>query len=214
MENNPRPHFYRAWDFWLLMGLLTVCSNPFVPGGPRFWALYPTLVEAGEFWRIFTYAFAHLTWYHFLLDCVPFLVLYCTLEESSVTCRLIFVLAGDIGSMFAALVLSPIVYQIGLYGMSGITYGIMAVSALETIYNHPDDRVRGWTGVGVFAALAVMVVFELATGKFPFERLLFGMVGTPILTCHAGGVTGCVLAFFGCRYLRRFVCERAPGGVK
>src|SRR5215207_6893134 len=36
----------------------------------------PGAVRAGEWWRVFTHPFVHVTWYHLLLDGAAFFLLY------------------------------------------------------------------------------------------------------------------------------------------
>ena len=73
----------------------------------------------------------------------------------------------------------------------------MAVSALELLQRKED------TGLGLFC-LALVVskcIYEIITGHVLFTFLQFGMCGSPLVACHAGGVTGGILAFFGIKWL-------------
>lgn len=193
IRNKP---FYLCWDFWLLAGFLLRINYPlFFGGNTNRWAFYPILVKQGEWWLVFTGLLAHVTWYHLLLDGLPFFLVYLSLDEKRIFIRLFYVILAGAGSLLAGIWFSPLVPTVGLRGLSGITYGITALGALEMIFREKKDKTDRIIGVAVFVFLLLMVVFETATGKFLFSFLLFGMVGTPILVCHAGGIAGSVIAY-------------------
>ena len=193
IKNKP---FYRCWDFWLLVGLLLLTNYPlFFGGNTTRWAFYPGLVKQGEWWRVLTGLFAHVTWYHLLLDGLPFFLVYLSLDEKRILCRLFYVMMAGTGSLLAGIWFSPLVPEVGLRGLSGITYGITALGALEMVFHEKKDKTDKIIGAVIFAFLILMVASETITGKFLFSFLLFGMVGTPILVCHAGGIAGSVIAY-------------------
>ncbi|MFH2068517.1 MAG: rhomboid family intramembrane serine protease [Candidatus Omnitrophota bacterium] len=193
IRNKP---FYRCWDFWLLVGLLLFTNYPLFFGGKTTrWAFYPALVKQGEWWRVFTGLFAHVTWYHLFLDSLPFFLVYLSLDEKRIFYRLFYVILAGAGSLLAGIWFSPLVPEVGLRGLSGITYGIAALGALEMVFRAKKDKIDKTIGAAVFLFLLLIVAYETITGKFPFSFLLFGMVGTPILVCHAGGIVGSVIAY-------------------
>jgi membrane associated rhomboid family serine protease len=193
IRNKP---FYRSWDFWLLAGLLLLINYPlFFGGNTTRWAFYPALVKQGEWWRVLTGLFAHITWYHLLLDGLPFFLVYLSLDEKRIFCRLFYVIAAGAGSLLAGIWFSPLVSEVGLRGLSGVTYGITALGALEMVFRENKDKTDQIIGAALFLFMLLMVVSEIITGKFLFSFLLFGMVGTPILVCHAGGIAGSVTAY-------------------
>jgi hypothetical protein len=112
---------------------------------------------------------------------------------------LFYVIFAGAGSLLAGIWFSPLVPEVGLRGLSGITYGITALGALEMIFHEKKDKTDKTIGAVVFAFLLIMVAYETITGKFLFSFLLFGMVGTPILVCHAGGIAGSVIAYAAVR---------------
>src|SRR5881396_3714973 len=63
----------------------------------------PDRVAAGEWWRVFTHWFVHVSWYHLLLDATAFLMLYQGLAGRSAFERLGYVLACGAGSLLASL---------------------------------------------------------------------------------------------------------------
>jgi len=197
------------WDRWLLGALLLAFNLPLFLGydTDRF-AFYPGLLRQGRWWLLFTGQFAHITWYHFLLDGLPFLLVYCTLTERNSFRRFVYFFVAGIGSVAAATLFSTDIAQYGLRGFSGITYGIMAVSSLELALARGNGRANRTIGLSLFVLLLGLIAFELITGRFPFEFLLFHMAGRPILICHAGGVIGALCAYLVFRMRTEFPAGR------
>lgn len=188
---------FRRWDVLLLIFILLLINLPlFYGGNTDKWAFYPTLVWQGQWWLLFTSQFAHRTWYHLLLDIFPFFLIYCTLEERRPKMGLLYVFFAGLGSILAASLFSKDIAKYGLRGFSGVTYGIMVLSASEMIFKKDNDKTRKIIGTSILILLLALIAYELFTGKFPFEFLLFNMLGKPILVCHAGGVVGTFLLFF------------------
>lgn len=184
------------WDFWLLVAALAAANLPLLWGGDTgFLAFHPGLAREGRWWLALTGQLTHITWYHFLIDTIPFLLVYATLDEARPSVRLFYFFATGAGSLAAGLLLSPHLLEQGLRGLSGITYGTAAVSCLEMAAGEGSDRTRRVIGAGFLGLLAGLVAWEMATGRFPLEFLLFGMVGEPVFACHAGGVAGGSAAF-------------------
>lgn len=192
VRNKP---FYRCWDFWLLLGLLVLVNYPLIlDGNTDRWAFYPGPVKEGEWWRIITCFFAHITWYHLILDGLPFFLVYLSLDEKRLFQRFFYVISAAAGSLLAGIWFSPQVQVAGLRGFSGITYGITTIGILELVFR--KERTDKIVGSTFLFLMFLLVGYEVLTGKFLFDFLLFGMVGTPILVCHAGGISGAVLAYF------------------
>ncbi len=182
------------WDVWTIAAALVAVNLPLLGGGTtELFALIPGEVARGQWWRIFLHPFAHISWYHLILDAVPFFLLYPLLDEPVALRRLLYVVCAGAGSAAAAWGL-PLVQVDGVRGLSGITYGVMAVGALEMTCGPGRVAVQRVVGSAVLAFLVGMVALEQATGRFPFESLLFGMVGQPVLVCHAGGIIGALVA--------------------
>ena len=149
----------------------------------------PGRVAAGEWWRVFTHAFVHVSWYHLLLDATAFLMLYQGLVGRSGFERMGYVLACGAGSLLASLWSAPIIQTHGLCGLSGIAHGLMAISALDQM-NGPTDKTLQRAGAATFIIVVVKSIIEAATGHIVFESLHFGALGSPVAVCHAGGVLG------------------------
>src|SRR5438093_10173222 len=97
----------------------------------------PQAVRNGEWWRLFTHPFVHVSWYHLLLDGTAFLALYSSLAEKIIVRRLWYVFAGAAGSLLISWAAAPSLARTGLCGLSVAAHGLMAVSALELVAAFP-----------------------------------------------------------------------------
>ena len=126
-----------AWknaDLHLLTAAILLVNLPLWMGGSAagLFAFLPGLVAQGEWWRVFTHLFAHISFYHLLLDAGAFLMLYHGLRDVvPVGGRLGLCAGAAIGSLALAS-LSPSFVLQGLCGLSGTAHGLMAVSGLLT----------------------------------------------------------------------------------
>jgi len=143
-------------------------------------------VTAGEWWRVFSFPWVHVSRYHLLLDGAAFLLLYAGIEERFILRRLLLVFGSGVGSLLLPLAISSQIHQIGLCGLSGIAHGLTAVSAGEMLKNPKQKRIGGWLLLG----LSVKTVWELWTGTAFLQHLHLGDIGQPIVATHAGGVVG------------------------
>ncbi len=167
---------------------------------PLFWGnrienlgFFPTEFMQGEWWRLIAYAMVHVSWYHFLLDAAAFLILFESLREARWGRRLAYVCAAAIGSSMTAWCASPTIFEHGLFGLSGVAHGIMAIMAVEMMNDSKQGiRMLGWAS---FLMLIGKCLFEAVTGAALFRSLHFGLLGLPIVVCHAGGVLGALGAW-------------------
>jgi rhomboid family GlyGly-CTERM serine protease len=152
---------------------------------------YPDLTIGGDWWRALTFPFVHVSWYHLLLDAGAFLFLYHGLLESSMRRRLLYVAACAAGSLAASLAASPLTH--GLCGLSGIAHGLLAIRALELM--RTEDRTLRRASMICFWVVILKSILEAFIGHVLFGFLHFGPVGTPVATCHAGGILGGLIVF-------------------
>jgi rhomboid family GlyGly-CTERM serine protease len=196
---RPRHTFLKAWAFLrqrpeliLFIGLIAIFNTPVLFG--MVWSsmvFQPEAVPAGEWWRLVTHPFVHLTWYHLLLDGTAFLSLYCSLGERRVSVRLAYVIATAAGSLAASWVASPTISASGLCGLSGIAHGLMAISAIEMLGGDKTERRIGWVSLILVLGKGA---FEAVTGRMFFGCLDFGLLGNPVAVSHAGGILGGLIA--------------------
>ncbi|RMG58301.1 MAG: rhombosortase [Gammaproteobacteria bacterium] len=147
-------------------------------------------VGRGEWWRILTWPFVHVSVYHLLLDGTAFLLLLDSLKQTPAWRRTFLVITACTGSLLVPLWLAPELGQVGLCGLSGPAHGLAAVWALEMIARRRSDshgKRLGWLLlVGLFGKCA----WELWQGQVVFADLHFGGIGHPVVSTHAGGLLG------------------------
>jgi rhomboid family GlyGly-CTERM serine protease len=179
-------------DMLVLLAAVVVFNAHLVGLGSGTWALFlPAAVEDGQWWRLFTHPFVHVTWYHLLLDAGAFFLLYDGLEEKRMARKLLLLPICAVGGLLAALAFSPLVDTAGLCGLSGTAHGLMAFSGLEMMRT-PGRR---GTGAVFFTLVTAKSLYELATGRVFFDFLHMGLCGAPVAACHFGGVAGGTVVF-------------------
>jgi len=154
----------------------------------------PHAAGSGEWWRLLTFPFVHVSWYHLVLDVGAFVYLYSSIRQNTFG-RLVHVIISGTFSLAAACILSPEINDIGLCGLSGIDHGLMAASALLMIRNKVDRCL----GYSCLTLLITKCVYEMVAGDVFFSSIHLGLCGTPLVACHLGGVVGGMISFFLCR---------------
>jgi len=169
----------------------------------------PEAVSAGEWWRVFTFPFVHVSLYHLLLDATAFFILYSELRDKRRLERFGFMLAAGAGSLLASIWAAPMIQTHGLCGLSGIAHGLATVSALEMITSTKSKAVRR---VGIASLLLVVgkSAIEAVTGQIAFASWHLGSLGFPIAVCHAGGVAAALLAWLCVRAFKRHFSDWKP----
>jgi rhomboid family GlyGly-CTERM serine protease len=185
----------RRPELLLFLALLAI-FNALVLAGSCYHSMVflPQAVESGEWWRLFTHPFVHVTWYHLLLDGTAFLALYHSLIEASVVRRLTYVLAAGAGSLLLSWATAPGFSTSGLCGLSGIAHGLMALSALELVAGQPPGSTERRIGGIGFILVVGKAALEALSGRMFFTFLHFGLMGDPVAVSHAGGIVGGLLA--------------------
>jgi rhomboid family GlyGly-CTERM serine protease len=177
------------------LALLAVFNVPVLTGS---WChsmvFVPGAVENGQWWRVFTHPFVHVSWYHLLLDGAAFLAVYHSLVEGSVLRRLGYVLAAGVGSLLVSWAVAPGIEISGLCGLSGIAHGLTAVSALEAVVGQATGSTERRIGQACFLFVVGKAAVEALSGHMFFTFLHFGLMGEPVAVAHAGGVIGGLLA--------------------
>jgi rhomboid family GlyGly-CTERM serine protease len=195
-DRSPTPQKrLRRPEVLLFAGLIIVFSGSVLFGSVwQSMIFQPAAVKGGEWWRLFTHPFVHITWYHLLLDASAFFLLYNSLLEGKLSRRLAYVAASAAGSLLLSWMAAPAIATGGLCGLSGIAHGLMAVSAVEMMVNQPRSSPEWRAGAFTFALVVGKAAFEAISGRILFGFLYFGMVGDPVAVSHAGGIVGGLLA--------------------
>ncbi|MBF0226243.1 MAG: rhombosortase [Desulfobacterales bacterium] len=147
-------------------------------------------VLKGEIWRLFTFPFVHVSFYHFILDVSAFFIFYLYLFENT-SKKFLYILSSSCFSLLAALAASPDVYYIGLCGLSGIDHGLMAVVGLKLMENKESKK----EGLIIYLLVLIKSCYETFLGNMVFDFVHINFLGTPIGACHAGGVLGGTIAY-------------------
>ncbi len=190
--------FVQSSHFELIFAIIILVAN-----APLFWggstgalAFFPANVAAGEWWRILTHPFVHISWYHLLLDGSAFLMLCAELRHWRAARRVAAIGTCAAGSLLATFS-SPVLWQHGFGGLSGVAHGLMAISSLEMITcDSSEERPVGWC---CFIGLLIKGTSEAITGNVVLSFLHFGLVGSPIAACHAGGIIGGLVFYLAVR---------------
>jgi rhomboid family GlyGly-CTERM serine protease len=194
-KSNPADPARRR-ELIFFITVLLVLNLPMLLGHQRTRMVFqPGAVRTGEWWRLFTHPFVHVSWLHFLLDGTAFLALYHGLAESSLIRRLSYVAASTVGSILISSSAAPAIEASGLCGLSGIAHGLMAISALELISAHSPGTAERRIGWSIFGIVFVKAAFEAISGRMFFQFLEFGLLGSPVAVSHAGGIIGALLAW-------------------
>ena len=168
----------------------------------------PDRVIAGEWWRVFTHPWVHVSWYNLALDAGAFLMLYADLRSLTPFQRIAACVMAAAGSLLTALCFDGHLSTNGICGLSGIAHGLMAISALEMMRSaRAPVLVR--LGAALFCLVVIKCAAEAITGTVIFDGLHGGRVGAPVAVSHAGGVLG-VLFMTAVGNLRRSRAQDQP----
>jgi len=190
----------------ILLLLAIAAANTHLIGGNLSAELVflPHRFLSGDWWRLFTFPFVHMGWYHLCLDAGAFFLLYTGLPERRWPMRLLYMGVCSSASLAAVWLTTPEVQFLGLNGLSGIGHGLMALSTLEMAKTHEDSRI----GIIGFVCLVSKSIYEVLTGTVLFH---FGLCGTPLAACHAGGILGGIFVFALASIVKNFRCA---GGAR
>lgn len=168
---------------------------------PESLVYYPDKVMQGQWWRLLSHPFVHVSGYHLLLDGAAFLMLYEQLLEKRLARRIGY-LVGIHAAVVAAVTVSlPHLQAVGYCGLSGLAHGLMAVWCLERMglfarsQENPADRHEQWIAVGVFVGLLAKSLYEVTVGHVFFESTHLGYVGVPVVASHLAGVVGATVIY-------------------
>lgn len=198
------------WDAWVLAGLTLAFSLPLLCGFSHNFVFFPQRVASGEWWRLLTHPFVHVSWYHLLLDGVAFMALYSGLTGRTAARRIASVVPCVAVSVMVSVLAAPELARTGLCGLSGAAHGLAAMTALELLGTGGHNKCQAAVGMAVFLAVVAKSMIEAITGQVVFASLHGGLVGIPVAVCHAGGVLGGILSAGASYRLLSHSKERRP----
>lgn len=187
----------------ILFAVLILATNVglFVGDFPEALSYVPEKVMSGQWWRLATHPFVHVSLYQLMLDGAAFLMLYAQLAETRLGRRLGYLLGIHTAVTTAVTMSLPGVQAAGYCGLSGIAHGLMAVWCLERMgifggaEPHPAEKTERWMAVMIFFGLLVKSAYEVAVGHVFLESTHFGYVGVPVVASHLAGVIGAVMTY-------------------
>jgi membrane associated rhomboid family serine protease len=98
-----------------------------VAGTPPVRFVYsPSAIADGEWWRLLSHPFVHVSRYHLLLDGIAFIALLWGLADRRASERIGLVAASAAASLLAASCVPGETATYGLCGLSGVGHGLMA----------------------------------------------------------------------------------------
>lgn len=147
-----------------------------------FGGLHKELIRNGEVWRLFTYAFGHMSVFHFIMNAPVFIVLSKKVESmyGSVTFLLVFLIITAVAGV------SIYIFYNGSYaalaGLSGAGYGLAGMLTLHML-RKPQALSQSYR---------IFLCFMLIFGVYGFLNTDAGIANAG----HFGGfVAGMILAF-------------------
>jgi len=183
--------------FLAIISVLIGCNSGLWSGDKNeTFTFYPGQVLDGEWWRLFTCVWVHVSNYHLILDGAAFLILFFSLR-STFGLRLLQVQACSIGSVLAAWWLAPEIQTLGLCGLSGVAHGLMVLLGFEMLLTAQSKSTK-LLGCSLVVGTFAKCLLELGIGPGVFEWHQ-GNVGTPIPECHLGGAVAGLFCGFTLR---------------
>ncbi len=174
-------------------------------------------ILAGQWWRLITHSFVHVSWYHLLLDGVAFFSLYTALPVNRLWKRIVLMLGCAMGTVVAVAIVLPGISATGYCGLSGIDHGLMALYAMMLIKmgrNSPLYRI----GQISLAVVLLKSLIELGTGQMVFDFMHTDKIGVPVAASHLGGVVGGLVGYGLLVWLEnkkpRRIMEVIPGSIQ
>ena len=176
--------------------ILAICNMHLLLGTDPTSLIFDTArVADGQWWRIVTHPFVHVSWYHLLLDSAALVLLWQELRLVSNQQKFLAAVCCAGGSLIFTLLTSEKVFQFGLCGFSGMAHGLAFLLGLcwlaESRLRHGRARLL-LVMAGLFLSVTSLgkSLFEFFTGNVIFSQMHMGELGVPIVASHLGGVLG------------------------
>jgi len=178
-------------------------------GNPQPWIFFPAPVLAGQWWRLLTHPFVHVSLYHLLLDAGAFLILYCGIDYRSSTAKAAAASVCAASGLTAAWLSDAPIDTLGMCGLSATAHGLMALTALQRI----DRGEESAAGIVSLVLVAAKSTAEAVTGQVMFDFVHMDLCGSPLAVCHLGGVLGGVGVFLTGKLIGLFPAS-ARGSIR
>ena len=182
--------------------LVSLNLHLFLPTSPALFIYQHDKVALGEWWRLITHPFVHVSWYHLLLDSAAVLLLLNEIPKASSIGKLLIAFCCGAGSLTGAIVFSPLLEHTGYCGLSGVAHGLMFFLGLSWLKmaTPKSSGSKGNTsyligGITLLVLSGMKSLYETVSGKVVFSTLHPGEIGIPIVEAHLGGVIGGAIAY-------------------
>jgi rhomboid family GlyGly-CTERM serine protease len=176
-----------------------------IPGASALLIFDRAAIGDGEWWRVVTGSWVHLSISHLAYDGVAVLIAGWLLERYGAPLRSI-VMASAIAVGLAVLFGLPEIARYG--GLSGIAYALVAYLALSGLAERGAWR---WLCATTLLVLVAKLAYELSTGRFLLVPTGDEIVAVPL--AHAVGMTVAGVAFSITRTGRRAFRRHASSSM-
>ena len=186
----------RTLGFVGFVTVIALCNLHLVIGtDPTILVFKIEKVANGDWWRIITHPFVHVSWYHLLLDCAALLLLWRELRLRSVLYKLLVAASCATASLLFSLLTSSAITQYGLCGFSGTAHGLTLFLGIYWLaeaarYEKTSRLLLSLSGMLLVMASLGKSAIEVITGNVIFSPVHMGNLGIPIVESHLGGVIG------------------------
>lgn len=183
--------------------ILALCNyNLFLDTTPSSLIFQQNEALQGEWWRVITHPFVHVSWYHLSIDALAVVLLWREIEMISTLQKLFISMICSASSLATAVCFSPVIQTTGYCGLSGVAHGLMAFLALTWILPGPytdkhdqKDRVRLGAGMVLLIFSLGKSIVEVISDFIIFSHFHMGELGVPIVHAHLGGALGGIATF-------------------
>lgn len=156
-------------------------------------------VFAGQYWRIITYPFVHVSWYHLVLDGLVSVFLWCEIRALGVMGKLCLTFFISMTVLVVSLLFSPYIASTGLCGLSGIAHGLAIFAGLSQLGSETGgiskDKGQNLSAMVLLSVITGKCLYEVWSGQVLFNSLHFGELGQPIVHAHVGGALGGFISY-------------------
>lgn len=179
----------RIWWFALLIVLIGAVLQYFALDALRF---DRQAIEAGQWWRVVTGNWVHLSWGHWWLNIASWLIVW-----------LLFYDLASVRSWALSLFISSAFIGLGLWlfnpelnryvGLSGVIYGLLVLGGLRLWL------LQKWLAVIMLSWFVLKTIWEQTVGPMPYSA---GIAGGPVVVdAHLYGMLSGLLLYALTRWL-------------
>jgi len=192
----------------VFMVMMILCNSHLVLGQPPSWSLFRVEeVMRGQWWRLITHPFTHVSFYHLLIDFTATGLLLSQLGPSTVNRPMLFILCSS-ASLLAVVSFSPHLCTSGYCGLSGTAHGLMSYLGMQWAHDSLSARKNQFvpmlSGIIFLASSVGKSAIEVKTGQVLFSNLHIGELGLPLVHAHLGGAIGGILSYIALNLLASY----------